>query len=201
MKKSRISKELQDEALALHTYLTNYALKQCGDEDLAKDAVQEAYCQFFEGYDAKRRNCGSVRTFLFSKVKCYIWVERERNGVFDPISPIEFKVGEFDMMFEDIEDLDQQREKAEKEEKSRYRKLNKLLTKRVFRSEKPRVQMYKEIYPLYIKGYSWDQIYNKLGWDCTRNNAEQRILRMREHVSGMFGVPMRVFTQYQCRMA
>lgn len=199
MKKSMISKELQDEALALHTYLTNYALKQCGDEELAKDAVQEAYLQFFEGYDFKKQGGGSVRTFLFSKVKIYVLNELANDAV--SLDGIEFKVGEFDMMFEDIEDLDQQREKAEKEEKSRYRKLNKLLTKRVFRSEKPRVQMYKGIYPLYIKGYSWNQIYDRLGWDCTRDNAKQRILKMREHVSGMLGVPMRVFTQYQCRMA
>lgn len=190
---------MQDEALGLYRHLTNYALKMCGNEALAKDAVQDAYCNFFDGYDAKKQGGGSVRTFLFSKVKMYIIIETEKTTL--PLDGMEFKIGECDITFEDMEDIDRAREADEKEDKSRRRKLNKLLTKRVFRSEKSRVQMYKEIYPLYIKGCSWEQIYDRLGWDCTRNNAEQRILRMREHVSGMLGVPMRVFTQYQCRMA
>lgn len=177
-----------DEPLKLYARVRAYALSLCHCTEMADDLVQEAYTQYYEKF--VEDDSSNAYTFLSSSVKWQFYNEVERHQQEIDIDALAYCLSQEE---EDIEEVEQRKAKE-----------SKILSKKVkaafstIKTEKRRKRI-DNIFHWYLQGMSAAEVGKKL--NCKVQSAKQEILRMRRLVSEALDIPMREFTQYNCRIA
>ena len=178
----RTAAELAKEAIGLSSQLLGFALKLTANMEDSRDLVQDAYCKFFS--DFKDDGRASAFTFLCTQIKNGVKKIEKAERV--PLSDVLYRLNDVA--------ADEADEQAVLE--ARDRKMRNVETKMFSDLSDGTRKRMKQIYRLYLLGYSTKEIAERTG--LTEGSAQQRVLEMRKHVASYAGMNVRDFTWKNC---
>lgn len=188
--KKPVATESKGKALDLYGRALAYALTLTGNMDDSNDLVQEAFLRYYES----DKTGEEAAKFLLQTIK-YEWMkENARRKFVSDIKDFEFCLASPEP--ESSEDRTERERRAinlqadmEKQVKAAFSTI---------KTEKRRKRI-GSIFHWYLQGMSAAEVGKKL--NVKVQSAKQEILRMRRFVSEALDIPMREFTQYNCRIA
>lgn len=183
-------KQDKGKAVDLYGRAFAYALSLTGNEEDSHDLVQEAFLRYYETEATGKSAVG----FLLQTIKYEWFKEQSRRSFTAPIEDYTF--------FLSSEDEEEVSERIERDSKADS--LSKDLEKQVkaalasIKTEKRR-KRYGNLFHWYLQGMSAAEVGKMLNVQV--QSAKQEIIKMRRFVSQALDIPMREFTQYNCRIA
>lgn len=182
--------ENKDKALDLYDRCLNFALSlTCNLED-SKDLVQEAFLKYYDSDTTGEE----AYNFLMHTIK-YEWVrEDSRRKCAEDIKGFEFCLSSKET--ESREDRMAREHMEDVHRSVLYELVSNAL--KTIKTEKRRKRINK-IFHWYLDGLSAAEIGQKMNINVSA--AKMDIIKMRKFISEALDIPMREFTQYNCKIA
>ncbi len=179
----------KDHALDLYSRAFAFALSLTGNKDDSNDLVQDAFLKY---YDTDVTGEAAYK-FLMQTIK-YEWMkEKSRRSFTASIEGFEFCLSS--------SDSERMEERIERERRTGRLQagMEKLVTAALssIKTEKRRKKI-NRIFHWYLQGMSAAEVGKKMNIQV--QSAKQEILSMRRFVSEALDIPLREFTQYNCRI-
>lgn len=173
--------------LGLYKSVMGYALRLCRDEELARDLVQEAYCQYYERYDPRK---GKPFTFLCGNVRGQYM--RHANLTmptvcYELVAPF---------IKDEEEDAAEREENLAKREEAFESKVRSIFDTIPDKAQRERMH---RLFNLYLQGADQKEIGDTFSY--TPGMAKMSVIKMRRFVADSLGIPVREFTRYNCKKA